>query len=132
MNKATVTIEVNTLFQPWESTILEQLRLIMPQYTILSVERALFSGRFTVLIDTRGASHEKVTHDFLRAMQDMNYNGEVVAVDSGDVSSVPGGLVQATTETLTQTTEAASGFLIPAAVIAVVIFAVIYLPKPRS
>ncbi|MHB1342574.1 MAG: hypothetical protein ACYCX5_12570 [Coriobacteriia bacterium] len=137
MTKSTATIELNPgfdrlFFQPNESTVLEQLRLILPQYSILSVSRSLGSGRFTVSLDSGSASHEQITYDFLRAMRDMDYNGEVIAVDGGSISSAPGGIVEAVTGTVQQTANAAGSFLVPAAVIAVAVIVILYFPKPRS
>ena len=133
----TVTFSLNTFWQPSEAFILEQLRAIIGQRLIIvSVDRALFSGRYVAVChNPDNLTEQQITALFIGSVNSLGYAGEVNRVERNrDTSTAPGGLPQfvaAGTDTVKETAQAASGVIIPVAIIAVVIATIIYLPKGR-
>lgn len=129
MNPVTVTISLNAFFQPSEADVLLFLRGTtgMP---ILSVDRSLFSGRFVVVVNNlAGLSDTQILQAFFSAMQAAGYTGEILSIESGSVSSAPGGLPQVATGAASTVSSMAAPVLIPAAIIAVVVLVVLYIPR---
>jgi len=123
----TATISLNTLWQPSDSTIAEELRAAVPDLQVTAVERAAFSSRYAVTFLNEDIPAVDVTRVLLAVMADLGYSGDVLNVEAGSSSSIPGGVSQAATETV----KTASGVLVPVAVVAVVVLALVYLPKPK-
>jgi len=98
----TATISVNQIFNPSEAQILEALRLSMSHVVkILSVDRALFSGRYVVTFENNlEFTDQNLRTAFLFALQSSGYSGEIIAIDAGSVSSAPGGIGQAGKEVI--------------------------------
>lgn len=129
MATATVTVSLNTFFQPAEGEVLSFLRA-STGLQILSVDRAFMSGRFVVSFDnSSGLSDAQIAALFLSAMSAAGYQGEVISVEAGSVSSVPGGFPQVVTGAAATANSVLGPVLIPAAIIAVAVLVIIYFPR---
>lgn len=124
----TVTISLNTIWQPSDGVLLEKLREALPALNISAVERGLFSNRYAITFLADWGSNQDVTLLFLAVLSDLGYQADVLKVDAGGVSTIPGGVSQAT-EAAAKTT---SKILIPAAIIAGVVLIFVYVPKPKN
>lgn len=127
MNK-TITVSLNSIWQPSESKLLSKLRSQMPvTVSITSIERMLFSNRYAITVDS--AMTDGMLNDlFISVLSNLGYEPDVLIIEGGRESSKPGGLVGAVESTVAT----ASTPIIAIAVIVVVLGAVYFLPKPKK
>jgi hypothetical protein len=124
----TVTISLNSFFQPSEKTIFDGLASqFRGVYTVEKVDRSFASDRFMVTINNPlMANDEALKANFKSSLYNIGYESvEIVKIEKGEASSVPGGIGQAVTETV----KTVQTPLIIVAVIVVALAAIYLLPK---
>lgn len=96
MANITITYTSGAFFQPPESTVMTGMRARFQNGQIISVTRALGSGRYAITF-TPDTWHSTSywTDVFSSIWYDMGYTGaSFVSIEGGDVSSQAGGLQQ--------------------------------------
>ena len=91
----TITIDINeTFFFISEDDIIKNLRLSIPELDFDKVNRALFSSYFTITFSNHsGLTKEIIKKKIIKVFKDLNYDIDIIKYESGEESSVPGGLI---------------------------------------
>lgn len=122
-----------------DSDILQQLQDLMSNYgNVLSANRALFSGSYTITVQPNDDYYLKDwISAFQYSFQQMGFPGAYFrAVDQGTESSKPGGLAGAAKSAADAEKNAlhalSTEILVPIAIIAVVAGVIYFLPQTRQ
>lgn len=122
----TITVSLNTIWQPSESKLLQKLRdNILPSIVdIRSVERTLFSNRYSITVNS-SVNNQMLNDMVFAVLKNMGYEPDMLLIEFGNESSKPGGLAGA----VESTAKTVSTPLIAIAVVVVVLGAIYFLPK---
>jgi hypothetical protein len=123
----TITISLNTVWQPNEGELLKYLRDTILNFEITAIERAGFSDRYAITIEDNGYPDDSIYRIFKFAFKEKGFSPDIISIESGSESSNPGGLI----EGIKTTAKAGSAVFIPIAVIVVVLGAIYFLPRKR-
>lgn len=110
-NEYTVTLQFSGTLMPNESTIQQILSTAYAsQLVIVKVNRTLFSNRFAITFKPSAQlGLNSTVNNFITALRSKGYESTLTQIETGAVSTQPGGVKQAVTETVQDISSTAAG-----------------------